>query len=274
MIQTMKKHPILVAIIGLIIGVAGIVYIPAKDGPIQMAILRLVLAAIMIGIMILMGAKKTLLKVKEGFGFTLRKSTYILIIAFILGMLVFIPGILNNGFSQELLLKELSYFILCITIGLFEESLFRGIVFQGILRKTGNTRKGIWIAVIISSLIFGAVHVYTYIVGGTYDLVGIIESIGKTLQTGAIGILLATIYLKTKNFWAIALVHTLNDFFLMQVMMFTDMSLGGYVGSGGDGIRTIITYAIQLIIYIPALVKAAKILKEIEVPEYGVFEEE
>ena len=115
---------------------------------------------------------------------------------------------------------------------------------------------------------------YTYIVGGTYDLVGIIESIGKTLQTGAIGILLATIYLKTKNFWAIALVHTLNDFFLMQVMMFSDMSLGGYVGSGGDGIRTIITYAIQLIIYIPALVKAAKILKEIEVPEYGVFEEE
>ena len=268
MIQTMKKHPILVSIIGLIIRVAGIVYIPAKDGPIQMAILRLVLAAIMIGIMILMGAKKTLLKVKEGFGFTLRK------IAFILGMLVFIPGILNNGFSQELLLKELSYFILCITVGLFEESLFRGVVFQGLLRKTGNTRKGIWIAIIISSLIFGAVHVYTYIVGGTYDLVGIIESIGKTLQTGAIGILLATIYLKTKNFWAIALVHTLNDFFLMQVMMFSDMSLGGYVEAGGDGIRTIITYVIQLIIYIPALVKAAKILKEIEVPEYGVFEEE
>ena len=70
------------------------------------------------------------------------------------------------------------------------------------------------------------------------------------------------------------MVHTLNDFFLMQVMMFSDMSLGGYVEAGGDGIRTIITYVIQLIIYIPALVKAAKILKEIEVPEYGVFEEE
>ena len=275
MVKTMRKHPILVAIIGLIIGVASIVYIPIdKDGPLSMALLRIVLSAIMIGIMILMGARKSLSNVKEGFSYTLRKNRYLLILALILGMLVFIPGVLNFGFSKDLLIKELSYFMLCITIGLFEESLFRGIVFQGILRKTGNTHKGIWEAIIVSSIIFGAVHVYTYIVGGSHDLTGIIESIGKTLQTGVIGVLLAAVYLKTKNLWATALVHTLNDFFLMQAIMFTNNTLGNYVTSGSDGIRTIIIYVVQVLLYVPALVKATKIIKEMEVPEYGVFEDE
>ena len=275
MVKTMRKHPISVAIIGLIIGVASIIYIPiGKGNPLPMALLRIVLSAIMIGIMILMGAKKSLSNVKEGFSDTLRKNRYLLILALILGMLIFIPGILNYGFSTELLLKELSYFILCITIGLFEESLFRGVVFQGILRKTGNTYKGIWVAIIISSIIFGAVHVYTYIVGESYDLTGIIESIGKTLQTGAIGVLLAAVYLKTKNLWATALVHTLNDFFLMQAIMFTNNTLGNYVTGGTDGVRTIIIYVVQVLLYVPALVKATKIIKEVEVPEYGVFEEE
>ena len=274
MVKTMRKYPILVAIIGLIIGVASIVYIPVdKNNPLLMALLRLVLSAIMIGIMILMGAKKSLSNVKEGFSYTLRKNRYLLILAFILGILIFIPGILNFGFSKELLLKELSYFIFCITIGLFEESLFRGVVFQGILRKTGNTHKGIWGAIIVSSIIFGAVHVYTYIVGASHDLTGIIESIGKTLQTGAIGVLLAAVYLKTRNLWAIALVHTLNDFFLMQAIMFTSDTIGNYVTSGSDGVRSIIVYAVQVLLYVPALVKATKIIKEVEVPEYGVFKE-
>ena len=272
MVKTMRKYPILVAIIGLIIGVASIVYIPiGKDGPLSMALLRIVLSAIMIGIMILMGARKSLSNVKEGFSYTLRQNRYLLILALILGMLVFIPGVLNFGFSTDLLIKELSYFMLCITIGLFEESLFRGIVFQGILRKTGNTHKGTWGAIIVSSIIFGAVHVYTYIVGGSHDLTGIIESIGKTLQTGVIGVLLAAVYLKTKNLWAIALVHTLNDFFLMQAIMFTNNTLGNYVTGGTDGV---IIYVVQVLLYVPALVKAIKIIKEVKVPEYGVFEEE
>lgn len=275
MIKLMRKYPVIVAIIALIIGVASIVYIPIdSNNPLLNALLRLVLSVIMIGIMVLMGAKDSLSKVKEGFSYTLRKSIYILILAFVLGMLIFIPGILNFGFSTDLLVKEINYFIFCITIGLFEESLFRGVIFQGFLRKTGNTRKGIWVAIITSSIIFGAVHVYTYLIGGSYDLTGIIESIGKTLQTGAIGVLLAAVYLKTNNLWAIALVHTLNDFFLMQVIMFSDNSLGNYVSGGTDGIITIITYAVQLLLYIPALIKAAKILKEVETPAYGVFKED
>ncbi len=275
MVKTMRKHPILVAIIGLIIGVASIIYIPVdNNNTLLMALLRLALSAIMFGIIILMGAKDSLSKVKEGFSFTLRKSRYILILAFILGMLIFIPGVLNYGFSTDLLIKELSYFVFCITVGLFEESLFRGVVFQGILRKTGNTLKGIWVAIITSSIIFGAVHVYTYVVGGSYDLIGIIESIGKTLQTGAIGVLLAAVYLKTKNLWAVALVHTLNDFFLMQAVMFSSSTLGNYVTGGSEGIGSIIIYVVQLLLYAPALVKATKIIKEVEVPEYGVFEEE
>lgn len=273
MVEKIRKQPILVAIIGLIIGFVSIVYIPVDDSNLAQSLFRVALSVIMFGIMILMGAKETLLNFKKDFWYTLRVSRYYLIIAFITGMLIFIPGLIRFGFSVSLLINELSYFVLCITIGWFEESLFRGVSFEGFLRKTGKSRKGIWFAVILSSLIFGAVHVHSYIMGGNYDLIGSSQAILKTLQTGVMGLLLAAIYLKTKNIWAIALVHTLNDFFLMQVNMFTNETFGGYVSNGSNGIATIVMYSIQLILYIPVIIKSMRIINSIKIPEYGVFKE-
>lgn len=122
-------------------------------------------------------------------------------------------AISQNNIPNDVLMLEISNFILCIMVGIFEESMFRGVMLQGILKKTGKTYKGIWIAIIISSLLFGIIHVDSYIFGGNYDFAGVMQTIGKIIQTGTFGILLSAIYLKTKNFWGIALVHALNDFF-------------------------------------------------------------
>ena len=144
---------------------------------------------------------------------------------------------------------------------------------QGILRKTGKTRKGIWTAILISSLTFGIFHITSYIFGGSYDFTGIMQTIGKILQTGIFGILLSAIYLKTKNFWGISFVHALNDFLTFQADIFMTQGRGGYVQSGAMGTGMAIGYLIMVILYLPALFKAIKIMKNINVPEYGLFKE-
>ena len=48
---------------------------------------------------------------------------------------------------------------------------------------------------------------------------------------------------------------------------------GGYVQSGAMGTGMAIGYFMMVILYLPALFKAIKIMKNINVPEYGLFKE-
>ncbi len=274
MLKTIRKYPIIMAIIALVIGYCGIKYLPYDGNNVtHMILVRVLLSAILIGIMLFMGAKKLFLNVKKRFGFSLRSCIYILIIAALPGIGSIVMGIANNNIPSNWLLSELGYFILSLTVGIFEEVLFRGIVLNSILRRTGKTRKGIWAAILISSLIFGIFHVSDYIFGGSYDLTGIIQTVGKILQTGILGVLLCALILKTKNFWGIAFAHALNDFLAFQGLIFVSSTMGGYVQSGAKGTGLSIGYFIILLLYIPAIIKAVKIMKQIKEPEYGLFKE-
>ena len=273
MLGKIRENPIIVVIITLVIGYCGIYYLPYENNPLSMTLVRVLLSAIIIGIMVLMGAGKSFSKVKEKFGWSLLIGLFFLVIAAIPGIGAIFVGISKNAIPNDLLTMELSYFILSLIIGIFEESLFRGAMLQGILRKTGKTRKGIWTAILISSLTFGIFHITSYIFGGSYDFTGIMQTIGKILQTGIFGILLSAIYLKTKNFWGISFVHALNDFLTFQADIFMTQGRGGYVQSGAMGTGMAIGYLIMVILYLPALFKAIKIMKNINVPEYGLFKE-
>ncbi len=275
MLEKIRKYPLLVAIIALAIGFCGIQYLPYDgDSVMQMTLVRVLLSAILIGIMILMGSKKIFANVKDGFGFSLRSCIYFLIIAALPGIISIITAITKNNIPDNWLMSELSYFILALSVGIFEEGLFRGIVLNSTLRKTGKTRKGIWAAIIISSFIFGVFHVVGYIFGGSYDLIGILQTIGKILQTGIFGVLLCALFLKTRNFWGIALAHALNDFLAFQALIFgQNASVGNYVKSGDAGVTSLIMYAVMLVLYIPVLIKAIKTMKQVNEPEYGVFKE-
>ncbi len=147
----------MIAIIGLIIGYCGIKFLPYSNDDISGILVRFGLGVVLVGIMILMGAKESLKIFKKGFGFSLRTGLYFLIIAIIIGVGAIIAGInQNHGIPNNLVMSEISTFVLCLTIGIFEESMFRGVMLQGILKKTGKTYKGLWIAVIVSSLFFVA----------------------------------------------------------------------------------------------------------------------
>ena len=278
MVKTMRKHPIIVAIIGFIIGYCGIKFLPYSNDDYTGILARFGLGAVLVGIMYLMGAKESLKIFKKGLGFSLRTGLYYLIIALIVAVGTIIAGIQqNNGIPDNLVMLEISNFVLCLTVGIFEESMFRGVMLHGILRKTGKTFKGLWVAVIISSLLFGAIHVDNYIFGGSYDLAGIIQTIGKILQSGIFGVLLSATYLKTKNFWAIAIVHALNDFCAFQGSVFKVQNAvvgGSYVHTGDTAGMMVIAYGVMTLFFLPALIKAIKMLKKTKLPEYGFFKED
>jgi uncharacterized protein len=89
--------------------------------------------------------------------------------------------------------------------GLYEESLFRGVILR-ILQP-----KGTWLAVLLSSLLFGLAH-STNIFGrmnGNLVLVGL-----QMLGASTFGIGMAALRLRINTLWPLMLLHAFGDLFL------------------------------------------------------------
>jgi len=95
----------------------------------------------------------------------------------------------------------------CLFIGLFEEFCFRGVIFLGFLEKRRGSKRGQLMAIILTSAVFGAVHLVNLLTGDS--------PLAVLLQVGysfLIGSMCAVILMKTKNIWLISLLHAVFDF--------------------------------------------------------------
>ncbi len=95
----------------------------------------------------------------------------------------------------------LLFALYCASVGLFEEIVFRGIVFPLVLRKMGSTRKGIFWSVIISSALFGAIHVVNFFSSAPG---AVVLQIGYSFLIGA---MCAMVMLLCRNVFACAALH-------------------------------------------------------------------
>jgi membrane protease YdiL (CAAX protease family) len=98
----------------------------------------------------------------------------------------------------------LSIFMIAILPAVFEEVLFRGAL-QGLLQRWW---KNGWLAIIVTSIIFSAIH------GSWY---GFIPRI-------ALGMLLGTIFFVTQNLWYSILVHLANNAAVVSYMFYLQRS--------------------------------------------------
>ena len=94
----------------------------------------------------------------------------------------------------------------CLAIGLFEELAFRGVIFLMFAEKRHTTRKGLFWSLILSSAVFGGVHLINLFVGGG---VGVILQIGYSFLIGA---MCSVVLLKTRNVWLCVILHAIFDF--------------------------------------------------------------
>lgn len=88
-----------------------------------------------------------------------------------------------------------------ITIGLFEEILCRGIIFNAFLKN--NTPV---CAALISSCLFGVVHLLNLTHSNDY-----IGTITQVMYAMFLGMLFAAIYYVTKNIWSVIFLHSALD---------------------------------------------------------------
>lgn len=95
----------------------------------------------------------------------------------------------------------------CLAIGLFEELAFRGVIFLMFAEKRYTTRKGLFWSLILTSAVFGGVHLVNVLMGA---------GIGPTiLQIGysfLIGAMCSVVLLKTRNIWICVMLHAIYDF--------------------------------------------------------------
>lgn len=95
------------------------------------------------------------------------------------------------------------FFLYCMLIGLFEEIVFRGVIFGVLAGVFSKDRKGFLWTYVVSSLVFGISHIFNGFSGATF------LQIGYTILTGG---LFAFCLIKTKNLLCCALVHGLFNF--------------------------------------------------------------
>ncbi len=95
----------------------------------------------------------------------------------------------------------------CLAIGLFEELAFRGVIFLMFAEKRHTTRKGLFWSLILTSAVFGAVHLVNVLMGA--GIGAVILQIGYSFLIGA---MCSVVLLKTRNIWLCVLLHAIYDF--------------------------------------------------------------
>lgn len=177
--------------------------------------LRFILSQVLFGLMKALGAYPDGLLRREGTLKGLRLGWAAFLFAGLYLGFAF-ANVDTSGFRSPDMPHLLSTLLFVLGIGCFEELLFRGAVLPVLIRRLGGTKKGVWGAMLLSSLLFGLAHIVNAI-GGTLDETNLMQ-IGLCV---IYGLFLAVVYLRCKTLWPPILLHALIDlpiFFLLAIL--------------------------------------------------------
>lgn len=102
--------------------------------------------------------------------------------------------------------KLINLIIFCIFIGIAEEFLCRGWIQNEFLERYSESRKSVIMSIVLSSLVFGLMHISNIGVQTVY------ETILQIINATALGVLLGSVYYKSKNIWTVIFLHAFYDF--------------------------------------------------------------
>lgn len=171
-------------------------------------------------------------------------------------------------------LRFIAILLLCVGVGYYEESLFRGLVLGGLLDAFGGKKAGIVASVVLSSVVFGVMH----IVGSELDPkepLSLMQAFLKTLQTGTYGFFLAALVTKTGDLHGAIVLHALDDFFLMvpTSVLYSQPVETEYVTTGESALPTIMLYVVIILLYLPIVWQGVRLLGQVHAPNHGALHE-
>ena len=248
-IDYMKTHPIFTGTLGVALCVTAIKVLNPDGRLFAMALFRLLIIFAMSMFVYLISGTKSFEKCHSTTGYELKWNLPILITSLLFSFMVLISilmGVLSVAEDWPVRLAGAA--CLFSTVGLVEELTFRVIINDAILYRFRNSKHVfVWIA-IISSFVFGVVHV----IGADIlaSPMSVTTSVLKTVSTGLAGFCWLILYWKTRNVFGIAIAHSLFDFFsgAAGLLISETTEVGGaqtYVGVGGNGA---IFYVVMVII--------------------------
>jgi len=164
--------------------------------------------------------------------------------------------------------------VMCLAIGIFEEYLFRGVIFNAMLAVMGGTHKGVVRAVLLTSLAFGLAHIDFE--ADFVDALSCVQAFLKVLQTGLYSFLLCVIVLRTRKLAGVSLFHAIDDLVLMvpSVAFFNEPMSTEYVVQGEEAVPTIMYYLVVIALYLPFVFKSARELQRGQDVYRGVLMEQ
>ncbi len=95
----------------------------------------------------------------------------------------------------------------CLIIGVFEETAFRGIILTAVLSRFSETKKQVFLSLVITSAAFGLVHVFNLLAGA-----GIVPTLQQVGYSFLIGGMCGVVLLKTHSLPLAIIIHAVYDF--------------------------------------------------------------
>lgn len=225
--------------------------------------LNIIILQTICGVLSILLLKK--LKLKHSFSLFSRGSfkrknhsifylTGFVFIIIILNLLSNINAIVYNTSKINLFL----YFIAFMSTGFFEELLTRGLVFNTINNKYGQTQKGFYFSIFTTNIIFAITHIVWYIAG----LSPLTNSLNQIFFAFVLGVFFNAVYLKFDTIIVPIIFHGLIDVSgSFNFLLITSKDL--YVSSLIQEPITIPDFIISSLIILPFLIVAIFILKKL-----------
>ena len=129
----------------------------------------------------------------------------------------------------------------CLAVALFEEMAFRGVILLGFAEKRRGSRLGLFISIVLSSAVFGAVHLLNIF---TSSPIAVLMQIGYSFLIGG---MCSVVLLKTANIWHCVAIHAIFNLSGAIVTTF------GY-GEIWDRFTIIVTAIIAVLTFVYMLV--------------------
>ncbi len=132
-------------------------------------------------------------------------------------------------------------------VGLSEEWMFRGILFQGL-----RSRVSLWPAIILSCLLFGSVHVLNVFITGEFG-----QAVLQATTAAMSGLVFVALLIRTGSIWVPIIYHALWDFGTFMISAGADRSAADPLDSGG------IMYLVPLALVLPNFLYALYLLRNV-----------
>ena len=102
--------------------------------------------------------------------------------------------------------KFINVLVYCLFIGIAEEFLCRGWLQNEFIERYSDSKKSVIYSIVLASLVFGLMHITNLMMQNAF------ETVLQIINATALGVLLGSIYYKTKNIWSVIFLHSFYDF--------------------------------------------------------------